>query len=137
MHSRGVAHSELGHDLGMRFSVSIHADSAATICICRRAAIGRLRHLAVQECLRRGDFSHYRIRGDANLADALAMQVPRDLLDRHLISRAVCREAGRAKMAPRAQLQPLRRENPVAVRLRRSERVRCVEPPPQTRKLAA
>eukprot|EP00969_Alexandrium_andersonii_P196165 8666716-Alexandrium_andersonii.AAC.1 len=48
---------ELGFPAGLR----VYADSSAAIGICRRAGIGRVRHLAVgqlwvQERVRAGDF---------------------------------------------------------------------------------
>ena len=91
-------------------SVRMHADSAAAIGICRRSGIGRVRHLAVgqlwvQEGLRRGDFTLFKVRGHQNPADVLTKSVPREVLDRHLRTLGLERAEGRAATAPRAQLQ--------------------------------
>ena len=89
--------------------VRMHADSAAAIGICRRSGIGRVRHLAVgqlwvQEGLRRGDFTLFKVQGDQNPADIFTKCVSRELLDRHLSRLSVQRVDGRAATAPMAQL---------------------------------
>ena len=99
-----------GLDLGLTMQVRIHADSAAAIGICRRSGIGRVRHLAVgqlwvQEGLRRGDFTLFKVQGDRNPADILTKCVPREVLDRHLSKLGLHRTDGRAAAAPHAQLQ--------------------------------
>ena len=98
-----------GLDLGLTMQVRIHADSAAAIGICRRSGIGRVRHLAVgqlwvQEGLRRGDFTLFKVQGDRNPADILTKCIPREVLDRHLSKLNVHRVDGRAATAPMAQL---------------------------------
>ena len=98
-----------GLDLGLTMQVRIHADSAAAIGICRRSGIGRVRHLAVgqlwvQEGLRRGDFTLFKVQGDRNPADILTKCVPREVLDRHLSKLNLHRVDGRAATAPMAQL---------------------------------
>ena len=98
-----------GLDLGLTMQVRIHADSAAAIGICRRSGIGRVRHLAVgqlwvQEGLRRGDFTLFKVQGDRNPADILTKCLPREVLDRHLSKLNVHRVDGRAATAPMAQL---------------------------------
>ena len=104
-----------GRDLGLEMAVRMHADSAAAIGICRRSGIGRVRHLAVgqlwvQEGLRRGDFTLFKVRGDQNPADVLTKSVSREVLDRHLRTLGLQRTEGRAASAPQAQLQELGRE---------------------------
>ena len=99
----------LGRDLGVSAKVRVHTDSAAAAGICRRSGIGRVRHLAVgqlwvQEGLRRGDFQLFKVRGEANPADALTKHLARDLLDAHLRAMSLRRSDGRAGTAPRAQL---------------------------------
>ena len=98
-----------GLDLGLTMQVRIHADSAAAIGICRRSGIGRVRHLAVgqlwvQEGLRRGDFTLFKVQGDRNPADIVTKCIPREVLDRHLSKLNVHRVDGRAATAPIAQL---------------------------------
>ena len=106
-----------GRDLGLEMAVRMHADPAAAIGICRRSGIGRVRHLAVgqlwvQEGLRRGDFTLFKVRGDQNPADVLTKNVSRDVLDRHLRTLGLERAEGRAATAPRAQLSSLETEAP-------------------------
>ena len=100
----------VGRDLGLRMTLSMHADSAAAVGICKRAGIGRVRHFAVgqlwvQEGLRRRDFRLFNVQGDANPADALTKHLPRDLLDRRVASLSLERMVGRAATAPKVQLQ--------------------------------
>ena len=69
-----------------------------------------MRHLAVgqlwvQEGLRRGDFTLFKVQGDKNPADLLTKSVPREVLDRHLHKLNLHRVDGRAATAPHAQLQ--------------------------------
>ena len=99
----------VGRDLGLSMTLSIHTDSAAAVGICKRAGIGRVRHLAVgqlwvQEGLRRGDFRLFKVQGDANPADALTKHLSREVLDRHVAALSLKRMAGRAVSAPKAQL---------------------------------
>ena len=98
-----------GLDLGLTMNLRIHADSAAAIGICRRSGIGRVRHLAVaqlwvQEGLRRGDFTLWKVQGEQNPADILTKCVSREILDRHLKMLSLHRVDGRAATAPLAQL---------------------------------
>jgi hypothetical protein len=103
--SEGCGLQSLAADLGVVLRFSIHADSSAAIGICRRAGIGRVRHLAVsqlwvQERLRTGSFTLHKVAGEYNPADILTKVVSRTLLDRHLETMAMQREAGRAASAP-------------------------------------
>ena len=99
----------VGRDLVLSMTLSIHTDSAAAVGICKRAGIGRIRHLAVeqlsvQEGLRRGDFRLFKVQGDANPADALTKHLSREVLDKHFAALSLKRLAGRAVSAPKAQL---------------------------------
>ena len=103
--SEGCGLQSLAADLGVVLRFRIHADSSAAIGICRRAGIGRVRHLAVsqlwvQERLRAGSFTLHKVPGDHNPADILTKVVARALLDRHLTRMSMRREAGRAASAP-------------------------------------
>ena len=62
--------------------------------------------LWVQEGLRRGDFTLFKVQGDRNPADILTKSVAREVLDRHLRMLGLRRTDGRAATAPHAQLQP-------------------------------
>ena len=103
--SEGCGLQSLAADLGITLKFSIHADSSAAIGICRRSGIGRVRHLAVsqlwvQERLRAGGFTLHKVPGDSNPADILTKVVARALMDRHLETMTMRREAGRAASAP-------------------------------------
>ena len=108
--SEGCGLQSLAADLGITLKFSIHADSSAAIGICRRSGIGRVRHLAVgqlwvQEGLRRGDLTLFKVQGDRNPSDILTKSVAREVLDRHLGKLGLHRTDGRAATAPHAQLQ--------------------------------
>jgi hypothetical protein len=95
----------LAGDLGIDLSLEVHADSAAAIGICRRAGIGRVRHLAVgqlwaQERLRMKDFRLFKVKGQENPADVLTKHLGRDILDGHLVRMGTARWPGRPKAAP-------------------------------------
>ena len=60
--------------------------------------------LWVQEGLRRGDFTLFKVQGDRNPADILTKCLPREVLDRHLNKLHVHRVDGRAATAPMAHL---------------------------------
>ena len=111
----GLGLQSLAADLGVTVPLELRADSSAAIGICRRSGIGRVRHLAVSQLwiqgrLRDGAFRLLKVAGDANPADVLTKHVSRLLLDRHLRSMGLHREAGRAASAPEvaAQVRGLR-----------------------------
>ena len=92
-------------DLGLQLSLALHADSSAAIGICRRAGIGRVRHLAVgqlwvQEHIRRGAFTLHKVRGDDNPADLCTKHMSRALMDHLLKLAGLIFEPGRASSAP-------------------------------------
>ena len=60
--------------------------------------------LWVQEGLRRGDFTLWKVLGERNPADILTKCVSREILDRHLKMLSLNRVDGRAATAPLAQL---------------------------------
>ena len=69
-------------DLEIDMGLQLYADSAAAIGICRRSGIGRVQHLAVrqlwvQERLRDGRCSFFKVAGAATPADS-------DLFTKHL-----------------------------------------------------
>ena len=97
----------LATDLGIATDCpSVMADASAAIGICRRAGIGRVRHLAVaqlwmQEQLRLKTLRLYKVKGTDNIADVLAKHVPKATLD-HLLGRIpVTITSVRAQCAPK------------------------------------
>ena len=101
----------LAQDMGINDKVDIclHSDSSAAIGICRRTGIGKVRHLAtsqlwIQEQLRHGDLSLFKVLGTDNPADLFTQNVPRDSADRYLQTMGASRELGRADTAPQLQV---------------------------------
>ena len=75
--------------LGLHLGLTVGADSSAAIGICRRAGIGRVRHLAVghlwvQERARNGDFQLLKVPGAENPADLLTKVMSQELILRHV-----------------------------------------------------
>ena len=106
---RGAAEAQgfrsLVSDLGIAAQLRLYAESAAAIGTCRRSGIGNVRHLAtgqlwVQERLRNGDFTVFKIPGAENPVDILSKAVPREVLDKHLVVLGFTRGQGRANSAP-------------------------------------
>ena len=100
----------LAQDLGINDKVDIclYADSSAAIGICRRTGIGKVRHLAtsqlwIQEKLRHGDLSLFKVLGTDNPTELSTKHVPRDSADRYLETMGASRELGRADTAPQLQ----------------------------------
>eukprot|EP00969_Alexandrium_andersonii_P246285 10883314-Alexandrium_andersonii.AAC.1 len=70
----GLGMVAVAQDLRLMASLQVCSDSSAAVGICRRASIGRVRHLAVaqlwvQERARVGDFQHLKCPGERNPAD--------------------------------------------------------------------
>ena len=104
--AEGLGVQALAFDLGFELDLALHADSSAAIGICRRAGIGRARHLAVgqlwvQENLRHGSFSLYKVRGEDNPADLCTKFLGRASIDHLLSLVGLTFERGRAQSAPR------------------------------------
>jgi len=101
----GLGLQSLAADLGGSLAVTVLADSSAAIGICRRAGLGRVRHLAVSQLwvqgrLRDGAFTLRKVLGTDNPADILTKPVVRQALDKHLAQAHLDRAAGRAATAP-------------------------------------
>eukprot|EP00969_Alexandrium_andersonii_P338520 14960541-Alexandrium_andersonii.AAC.1 len=69
--------------------LQVCSGSSAAIGICRRAGVGRVRHLAVaqlwvQERVRAGDFELLKWPGERNPAGILMKAVNEELIVRHL-----------------------------------------------------
>ena len=97
-------------DLGICVGIAVCTDSSAAVGICRRAGIGRVRHLAVgqlwvQELVREGAIELYKVMGEQNPADLLTKPLARATLDSHLARLQLRRLAGRAASAPAASVE--------------------------------
>ena len=103
--AEGIGLQSLAQDLGLDFSLQLYADSSAAIGICRRSGIGRVRHLAVgqlwvQERLRAGQFTLFKVIGTANPADLLTKHLPGPVISTHLATLHCEYEQGRPASAP-------------------------------------
>ncbi len=108
--SEGIGLQSLAADLDIGLKLELHADSAAAIGICRRSGIGRVRHLAVgqlwiQERLREGTLSLFKVAGPSNPADLLTKHLASGLLTAHLSRLGALLEGGRAGSAPRVSAE--------------------------------
>ena len=101
----GLGLVSVAADLGTDARRTVLADSSAAIGICRRAGIGRVRHLAVgqlwvQERVRTGDFELRKHPGSLNPADILTKPVNAELVNRHVAAAGLHWEEGRPATAP-------------------------------------
>eukprot|EP00969_Alexandrium_andersonii_P171168 7566464-Alexandrium_andersonii.AAC.1 len=106
--AQGLGLTDIAQDLGFSASLEVYADSSAAIGICRRAGVGRVRHLAVgqrwvQECVRSGDFALLKWPGEKKPADILTKAIHADLIDRHLQLVSLRWENGRASCGTSAR----------------------------------
>ena len=97
--------SPIARDLGLGYSLHLYADSSAAIGICRRTGIGRVRHLAVgqlwvQERLRAGHFSLFKVCGTANPVDLMTKHLSGPMISTHLATLHCELEQGRPASAP-------------------------------------
>ena len=96
----------LATDLGIVSGTpEIHADASAAIGICRRAGIGKVRHLAVvqlwiQEEIRSKNLMLRKIDGARNCADLCTKHVPRAVLEKLLGYMPIKVVSERAQSAP-------------------------------------
>ncbi len=79
----GLGYQALLQDLGVALPLRVWTDSSATIGICGRQGLGRVRHLAtqtlwIQQRVRDGSFELWKVKGVEN---------PADLFTKHLTSR--------------------------------------------------
>ena len=103
--TEGIGLQSLARDLGIDLTLQLYADSSAAIGICRRTGIGKVRHLAVgqlwvQERLRAGHFSLFKVCGTANPADLLTKHLPGPTISTHLATLQLRPEQGRPASAP-------------------------------------
>ena len=103
--SIGLGLQSIARDLGFEWRLAVHSDASAAIGICRRKGLGKIRHLAVadlwiQDKTRAKDFELAKILGADNPADILTKYVPREVLEKHLITMQCRFEDGRAASAP-------------------------------------
>ena len=94
-------------DLGAHWPLRVHTDSSASIGMCTRQGVGRVRHMDtqamwIQQRIRNNDLDLYKVAGEANPADLLTKaDIPRDRAE-ELLKLLNCEfEGGRAATAPK------------------------------------
>ncbi len=101
-----LGYKSLLEDLGVVLPVRVWTDSTATIGICGRQGLGRLRHvdtqcLWIQQRVRDATIELRKVRGDVNPADLFTKHIPGNQKIRDLLELFGCRyESGRAASAP-------------------------------------
>ena len=103
----GLGYKALLQDLGINAEVRLWTDSSASIGICSRQGLGKLRHidthtLWIQQAVRTGRVEIKKVLGSESPADLLTKHnLSRDKLDQ-LVKLYGCRyESGRADTAPK------------------------------------
>ena len=104
----GVAlgYQALLRDLGVQLPLRVWTDSSATMGICSRQGLGKLRHvdtrsLWVQQRVRDGSLELRKVRGEVNPADLFTKHLPGEDKIKNLLGLFGCRFAdGRAAEAP-------------------------------------
>ncbi len=104
----GVAlgYKSLLKDLGVTAEIRVWTDSTATVGICGRQGLGKLRHidtrsLWIQQKLRAGDLELRKVRGEVNPADLFTKHLSSEERVRALMLLMGCRfQGGRAAGAP-------------------------------------
>ena len=101
-----LGYQALLHDLGVDLPVRLWTDSSATMGICSRQGLGKLRHvdtrsLWVQQRVRDGALEIRKVRGEVNPADLFTKHLSSEDRVNELLKLFGCRYAeGRAKGAP-------------------------------------
>ena len=108
--SEALGLQSVAEDLGVKLRIALCTDSSAAVGICRRAGIGRVRHLAagqlwIQELVRDEVLDLYKVKGELNPADLLTKPLGRAVLDGHLERLRLRRVEGRAASAPAASAE--------------------------------
>ena len=94
-------------DFGLKTAIRVWTDSTATMGICGRRGLGKLRHidtqcLWIQQKVRRGDIELRKIRGEMNPADLFTTHLPGEDKIKSLVKLLACEfRGGRAATAPR------------------------------------
>ena len=94
-------------DLGLKMAVRVWTDSTATMGICGRRGLGKLRHidtqcLWIQQKVRRKEVELRKVLGEMNPADLFTKQLPGEDKVKSLVKLLSCEfRGGRAATAPR------------------------------------
>jgi len=96
-------------DVGLKVPIRVWTDSSATLGICGRQGLGRLRHidtqcLWIQQRVRDGSVQLYKVRGDDNPADLFTKHLVSQDRINNLLELFGCRHRdGRAELAPKVR----------------------------------
>ena len=102
----GLGFQSLLEDLGLHLALRAWTDSTASMGICNRQGLGRIRHLAtqalwVQQRVRDGSFTLHKVRGEENPADLFTKHITSRERVEHLLTMFGCSfRGGRAEAAP-------------------------------------
>ena len=102
----GLGQASLFRDLGVVLGMRVWTDSSASIGICSRQGLGKLRHidthtLWIQEKVRTKVIQLRKVRGDCNPPDLLTKHIPTQEKLEQLVKLFGCEfRGGRAKSAP-------------------------------------
>ena len=105
--SVALGYQAMMEDLGQAMDVRVWTDSTATMGICGRRGLGKLRHidtqcLWIQQKVRSKAIELRKIRGEMNPADLFTKHLPRDEKVKSLIKLLDCEfRVGRAATAPK------------------------------------
>ena len=104
--ANGLGYLSLLADFGVTIPLRVWTDSTASVGICSRQGLGKVRHLAVQELwvqqrIRNQDFALYKVAGEDNPADLFTKAGLSQERIRSLLTALGCEfRAGRAASAP-------------------------------------
>ena len=117
----GLGFKALLTDLGVHLPLRVWTDSTATMGICGRQGLGKLRHvdtqcLWIQQRVRDGSIELRKVRGEVNPADLFTKHLPSgDRVRKLLLLFNCCYEEGRPNSAP--QLRKAGDEAPPALHI--------------------
>ena len=104
---KAVGYQAMMEDLGLKMAVRVWTDSTATMGICGRRGLGKLRHidtqcLWIQQKVRRKEIELRKILGEMNPADLFTKHLPGEEKVKSLVKLLSCEfRGGRAASAPR------------------------------------
>ena len=103
--SVALGYQAMMEDLGLRMAVRVWTDSTATMGICGRRGLGKLRHidtqcLWIQQKVRRKDIELRKIRGEMNPADLFTKHLPGEDKIKSLVKLLSCEFRGGRAATP-------------------------------------
>ena len=110
----GIGFQSMARDIGIHRKLRVHSDATAAIGIARRRGLGKLKHLDVEDLwiqhkVRSKQVDLVKVDGKVNPADIFTEYVEHAILSKALLNMGLHSETGRAKSAPQAAVNCLRR----------------------------